>query len=360
MSDIAPNAHGIHFAHMREDPEHEIKLATLLAEDKGRPVRVLTVASGGCTSMSLLAHEGVAHVDAVDINPAQLHLVALRQAASSTLSRDEYLALLGETDADDRAALFERTRAVLPGAAASFFDARPELVAAGAATVGTFDRMLDEVREQLAASGLAPLDRPAEALGHASWRAIFERVFERARLRALIGSAMETYSTTYGFAAHFSLRFATALRSVALSPVEKASYHLNHIFGRGLDKEMAPPYLTEVGYAALQEQDTSRMSLHNGNFLGRMQALVAEGGKFDLISFSDVTDWMPTREVQTLFRAAQSCVVEGGAVLARRLNGDYRLADMMRRYFTVDSALSRQMHGRDATFLYNEVVAAYA
>jgi len=300
--------------------------------------------------MELLSHEGVAHIDAVDINPAQIHLVSLRKAAAETLARDEYITLLGcagerETEALSarRRALYGRARTKLSSEAQAFFDQQGELIDAGAGTQGTCDRLLDEVRCGLEEHGLDPIERPAEALGDASWRETFERVFARQRLRTLLGSAMETYSKTYTFAAHFSQRFAAALRACSNVPKRGTSYLLQRAFARA-PASQGPGYLSEAGYSALKQRGVDRMQLHVGNLIGQMQSLVEKNGPFDLIVTSDVADWMPVRQARELVRAARESVTEGGAILARRLNGDYHLGSMLSAHFNVDAAQSRTIN----------------
>ena len=59
----------IAFSQVREDPLVDEAVVRHLAARLGRPVRVLMVASGGCTALGLLALDEVAEVVAVDANP---------------------------------------------------------------------------------------------------------------------------------------------------------------------------------------------------------------------------------------------------------------------------------------------------
>src|SRR5262245_47157465 len=92
----------VHFAQIREDGRLERRLAV-----RHRPARIVCVASGGCTALSLLS-DGVEAVHAVDANPAQCALVELRKAAIAALDRDGYLAFIGERPAEDRPAVYAR------------------------------------------------------------------------------------------------------------------------------------------------------------------------------------------------------------------------------------------------------------
>ena len=75
QSDIA-------FSQVREDCEIEWQVLDRLSQlMPDRPLRVLIVASGGCTALNLLAHPYIGEITTVDANPAQIQLLKLRCAA---------------------------------------------------------------------------------------------------------------------------------------------------------------------------------------------------------------------------------------------------------------------------------------
>ena len=80
----------IAFSQVREDPRIELRVIQELAK-RQQPLRVLLVASGGCTALSLLSHPAISKIEAVDLNPAQLHLIELRRQALLHLSSDDQL-----------------------------------------------------------------------------------------------------------------------------------------------------------------------------------------------------------------------------------------------------------------------------
>lgn len=99
--------------------------------------------------------------------------------------------------------------------------------------------------------------------------------------------------------------------------------------------------------------------MHTGNFLGKMIELREQEGRYDLIQTSDLSDWMPTREVHKLMSGVKDSLNDGGAVLARRLNADHSLAKLVGTYLQVDTALSSQLKEQDRSFLYSEVVVGF-
>ena len=81
----------LYYAQVREDPRLEIEALEPSADDS-----TVVVGSGGCTALSLLA-AGAGQVTAVDMNRVQNHLIELKLAALTVLSRADSLALLGVT-----------------------------------------------------------------------------------------------------------------------------------------------------------------------------------------------------------------------------------------------------------------------
>lgn len=105
------------FGRVHEDVESEMFAA---AAAPGRD-RAFTIGSGGCTAFSLLSL-GFERVDAVDINPAQIHLINLKRCILARASRDECIrgftedardlvkGCLSDLDADSRAFWGQRLR----------------------------------------------------------------------------------------------------------------------------------------------------------------------------------------------------------------------------------------------------------
>jgi S-adenosylmethionine-diacylglycerol 3-amino-3-carboxypropyl transferase len=99
----------------------------------------LSIASAGDNSFSLLT-QNPAKVVAVDLNPAQLACAILRKAAYARLEHGQLLELIGSRPCPTRDALYARCRADLTDEARQFWDARPELIAAGIGSAGKFER----------------------------------------------------------------------------------------------------------------------------------------------------------------------------------------------------------------------------
>jgi S-adenosylmethionine-diacylglycerol 3-amino-3-carboxypropyl transferase len=102
---------------------------------------LLSIASAGDNTLALLA-QGPQRVVALDLSPAQIACLELRVAAYRRLDYPELLALLGVQPSPRRADFYARCRAHLSLDTQRFWDAHPELIAAGIANEGRFERYL--------------------------------------------------------------------------------------------------------------------------------------------------------------------------------------------------------------------------
>lgn len=343
------------FSQVREDPAIELEVVERIAHARGRPVRVLLVASGGCTALSLLASPAVAQIVAVDASPAQLHLVELKRCALATLELRDQLDLLGAAPGPTpraRIAIYERLRPALPSATREHWDARAREVAFGVNRVGRFEELFRELAAAFARAGLDPSARPAEAASSPALRAAFDEVMERGRLIEKFGVEAVTYSMNRSFAEHFAAVLEHALRTWSV----RDNYFLLSVLEDRYAPAagLVPPYLKPETQRAIRER-LDRLSLAGGALRGVVRELPKDE-PFDVVQTSNVSDWMPVPEVESMLDEIAELVPPGGAVIGRRLNGDHVLADVMARRLDVDRASSESLHRRDRSFFYSEVV----
>ncbi len=347
----------IAFSQVREDPLTEWRVLNQLASHKSE-LRVLLIASGGCTALSLLAHPAVNTVAAIDINPAQLHLVELRRQALQHLSLPEQRRLLGIDPAPEAEllALYDRLRPYLPVATGTFWDERAEQISFGLNRVGRFEQLFRELALRFTAIGLDPLQNPDQAISHPQWQSIFEQVFERDKLAQTFGAAAVDYSMERSFGEHFADVFAQALRRYH----PEDNYFLTQVWRDTYPDrpEAVPLYLMPTIQRAILQAGADRLHLHQGSFETLLPQLTADA-KFDLIQFSNISDWMPPNQLHAILATMVNSLYPGGALLGRRLNGDHHLATMMADHLRVDEALSQELLAADRSYFYREIVVGF-
>ena len=82
-------------------------------------------------------------------------------------------------------------------------------------------------------------------------------------------------------------------------------------------------------------------------------------GKYDLIQTSNITDWMPPADAISCLTGIKECLLPGGVVVSRRLNGDYGLEDVIEKAMYTDRELNAMLLRRDRSFFYAEVIAGF-
>lgn len=348
----------ISFSQVREDPTIELQVIKQLAQTQNHPLRVLIIASGGCTVLSLLSSPHIEHIDAVDLNPAQLHLVELRRQALLHLQLEQQLDLIGATKITQagRVNLYNQIASQLPISTQNYWDARIEQIAFGVNQVGKFEQLFRELSASFTASGLNPLRNPDAVTINPLWQQIFETVFERNKLARIFGDAAVNYSMDRSFGTHFADVFAKALHKYTM-----ANYFLTQVwndsYSYGFDG--VPLYLQPDVQISIRELGTSRLHLHQGAFVQKMLEL-ATSQPYDLIQFSNISDWMPPNDLNEMLQNAVHCLKPGGALIGRRLNGDHHLASVMAKHIYIDKQLNHELLESDRSFFYREVVVGWA
>ncbi|MCD8485719.1 MAG: BtaA family protein [Desertifilum sp.] len=342
------------FSQTREDPEIELQVIERLAAKTHRPLRVLLIASGGCTALSLLVHPAIGAIEAVDVNPAQLHLVELRRQALLHLSLAAQLQLIGadfSVSEAERLQLYQQLRSHLPTSSQTFWDNRQPEIAFGVNRVGRFEQLFRELAKAFHRLGLDPLAAPESAINHPQWSKTFERVFERQKLAKTFGEAAVNYSMDRSFGEHFADVFAQALQRFH----PQQNYFLSQVWR---DTYSERPLYLQADAQAIIRQNCARLHLHLGVFSEKLLQL-AESEKFDLIQFSNISDWMPLADLHVMLALGVQCLHPGGALLGRRLNGDHFLAEVMAEHLSVDEVLCDRLLKLDRSFFYREVVVGF-
>jgi S-adenosylmethionine-diacylglycerol 3-amino-3-carboxypropyl transferase len=347
------------FSQVREDYKIELQVINRLIQTQDRPLRILLIASGGCTALSLLTLPEVGEIVAVDANIAQLHLVELRRQALLHLPLLEQLDLIGanpETLGSARINLYHKTAKKLPILTRNYWDDRLAEIEFGVNRVGRFERLFHELSARFTAVCLDPVVDPVTAIYSKYWREVFEEIFDRDKLIATFGESAVNYSMDRSFGEHFSDLFARALQKY----YPEDNYFITQVwcdrYADGIDG--VPLYLQLEAQTKIREYGTDRLKLHQGVFISKLLELGASQ-PFDLIQFSNISDWMPRQDLDKMLQTAVKFLNPGGALIGRRLNGDHHLATVMNERITIDREFSSKLLELDRSYFYREVVVGF-
>lgn len=350
----------VYFAQVREDAEVD---RSVVRETKAR--RVVMIASGGCTALSLLS-DVVESVVAVDQNPAQCAVVALRLAALVALDRNAHLAFIGERPATDRLVVYERSVAPLLNAPArSYFDDHPEAVENGVQHCGVTERFYRFVGENLRRSIVADpvwralFNAPDAAIRAALIDEHFRSETFRSALRVLLSrtthleffpASMFEQAAEHDFGDFFLERFEACVAARD----QRDNYFLHQVlFARYVEgrKRGTPYYLSPAGY------EEARRNAHKLTVLtAHIAPVLRDRTDVDAVLLSNVFDWASAREQGVLADAACHATRPRGVVLFRNMLADPPLPEPFRRGLLIDERWGKQLATQERSMLYRRVV----
>jgi S-adenosylmethionine-diacylglycerol 3-amino-3-carboxypropyl transferase len=270
--------------------------------------RALCITSGGCLALQCLL--AGAEVTALDFNPHQTALLALKVAALRALDEPEVWSALGLRPAADRGALYQRLRQALAPGDRAYWDARPALVAAGATLRGKQDRYLHAVGRAVGwLQGRARVRRLLELDGGEAQRAFYEREWSGLAWRALCGvafsravldRAFDPAHFTFARAGHPGPRFRAAAERLLRDVPARGNFYLHYLLDRTYpDDVRCPAWLRRGAPTALR----ARLGGLTGA-TGSLEAWLAAAPdrSIDVFALSNCFDWVSGARFTALLR----------------------------------------------------------
>ena len=311
----------IQFAVVREDPMVEAALIRLT-----RARNVLLVASGGCTALTLQALFPDLHITLFDFNPAQLERIREKMSALRDVdeARRHRKFNIGTSDPRglNQSGNFE-----------SLFRGLREFI---------FDLVADEAEIRLLFEEKGRLDNVSEILFSSKyWRVAFDLYFSDSLLNAMFGPDATQHAEPGSYPRYFQTLFERGLTSAQAFD----NYFLHHVFlGYYLQRPASLPY-----YLLAPSTD-----YHFQMIEGTLDQ-VPELRRFDLISLSNIMDWMPLAEINSLIGHLQNEMRSGASVLYRQLNNCTDLSTYFGNSFEFNPALGVQFHEAERSLFYSSV-----
>jgi S-adenosylmethionine-diacylglycerol 3-amino-3-carboxypropyl transferase len=315
---------------------------------------VLAIASAGEVPLSLLA-AGAERVDAIDVDPGQLHLVHLKLAAVRCLEREEAIRFLGLLPASgaERERWLRGTWAVLPSASRAFWQEHGRAIRRGVIWSGRAEGL---VRLMRLATWLAfgrDLPRLLSASTLAEQRAIAAPHCEARVLRATIRLAFHPALLRLGGMDPENLRgpglslpelSLERFRSLFTAILARDNPHVQlRARGQAPSPDCVPRYLTAEGFATLRARHRE-LTLIEGDLASR---LAAAPGRYDRVQLSNVADWMSPSAFDDLLRLLTRVLRRPGRVLWRRIVVERPVPCELAAELVVDHALAARLAAID-------------
>ena len=311
----------VQFAVVREDPMVEAELVRLT-----KASNVLLIASGGCTALTLQTLFPDLHITLVDFNPAQLERVR------------EKIRALRDTDTATRHQRFnigtsEPKGLNQNGNFESLFRGLREFI---------FDLVADEAEIHALFEEKERLANVSELLFSSKyWQVAFDLYFSDSLLNAMFGPDATQHAEPGSYPRYFQTLFENGLAS----PTAFDNYFLHHVFlGYYLQRPASLPYYL------LSPPTDYRFQMVEGT-LDRVPNLQ----RFDLISLSNIMDWMPLTEIVALISHLQNEMKSGASLLYRQLNNDTDLSTYFGDSFAFNTALGVRFQEIERSLFYSSI-----
>jgi S-adenosylmethionine-diacylglycerol 3-amino-3-carboxypropyl transferase len=351
----------IRYAQLWEDADILVEALDVRPGD-----RCLSIASAGDNALALLTRNPES-VLAVDLSPAQIACLELRVAAFRRLSHPELLTLLGarpEPGAEEkRWTLFERIRPDLSESARRFWQAQPDLIRAGAATVGKFERYFELFRHRvmplihgrrtitrlLAGGTRAERERfYVETWNNWRWRLLFQLFFSRFAMGRL-GRDPAFFRYVEGSVADRILA-RTRHALVELNPAENP--YLHTILTGGCSDALPCAWRAE-NFEVIRA-NLPRMSWR----VGALEDVLAGAGRgaFTKFNLSDIFEYMSESAHAELLGRLCEVSQPGGRLVYWNMLAPRRRPDALAHRLAPRDDLARALHPRDRAFFYSALV----
>jgi len=341
----------LYFAQVREDPALEID-----ALGVGPAETAVVVSSAGCTALSLLS-TGAGRVIGVDLNRSQNHLLELKAASVRALDRDASVRFLGGAMATARSRweAFLALQPLLSPAARRYWERHPDWIRSGVIRCGVSERFIRTVLGAVRAAvyprarvdallACRTLEEQRELFrsrwNTRRWRWLFRLLLNRFVFRRTYDPAFYTYATE-SFPDHFRRLAEWTLTEI---PV-RSNYFLHQMLTECYPSaEVAPPYLTRAGHAALGDVHR-RLELVDGPAEELLRR--TPDRSVHAFALSNICEWLAPAEVHRLFSEVIRTAVPGARVVFRNFVGATQVPPALAHRLPEDLELGAALTLRD-------------
>ncbi|MFY9589202.1 DUF3419 family protein [Rickettsia endosymbiont of Halotydeus destructor] len=306
----------IKFAVVREDPLIEQTLIERIT-----PQNVLMIASGGCTALSLKSKFPKINFTLFDINSSQIQLVKNKIKALECYGNHSFKEQFninfnnpkGLNNCGEFESLFNCFRQFLT----EFILPKKNIL----------DIFLED-------------EDPNILLNNKYWSVAFDLFFSNSLLLAMFGPAAIQHAEPNSYPRYFQKAFENGFYRKDY----KKNYFLHHMFlGYYLDNINAQPYYLHKKNQNIQFEYINDKLLNVENI-----------NKFQLVSLSNIFDWMSEEEVLTHLKYLENNLLSGTYIIFRQLNNTKNYLSKVHG-FKNHNQLENALLINDKSLFYNKI-----
>lgn len=318
--------------------------------------RILSIGSAGDNSFSLLAGDPDLIV-AIDVNPVQLHLIALKKASIAHFEYATAVAFLGFREALNRIELFEYLKQFLDHDARTYWEAHLEQIRNGVINQGKFERyfrffkrrILPWIHSKKTVAALLSVKTAEEQRTFYDccwntwrWRLLF-RIFFSKYVMGKFGRDPEFMKEVRVNVGETIFQKAeTHLQSVGAQENFMLYYMLTGSFG-----ELLPHYMRPENFEKI------KANLHKLQIRqGYAEATVDEFGTFTAMNLSNIFEYMNPELFASTAGKLIAAMEKGGRIAYWNLMVPRSVAAVLPEKVACLTELSRTLSARDKGFFY--------
>lgn len=317
------NSNPIQFAVVREDPEIELNLVSRIPNNGN----ILLIGSGGCTALSIATCFPSVTQTLIEPNKSQIELIKRKLYALTNFSQTEIADMFS-------VGTHSPTSLISCGNFESLFKSFRlflyEFVMESSDWLSFF---LEE----------SDYDFPGTLFASKYWPIAFELFFSDSLLIGMFG--LEAVQHAAGsYPQYFQKLFEKGLQAKNA----RQNYFLHHVFlGHYLNSSKTlPPYLTKDPFA-LQSTIFKFENVFAQDF--------SSFSHYDLLSFSNIFDWMDENKVKIMAERVGKEMKSGAWLIYRQLNNNKNLRHLFGRTLRFDDALAQELHRQDRSLFYSSL-----
>eukprot|EP01112_Ceratiomyxa_fruticulosa_P008887 TRINITY_DN2304_c0_g1_i1.p1 TRINITY_DN2304_c0_g1~~TRINITY_DN2304_c0_g1_i1.p1 ORF type:complete len:395 (-),score=92.45 TRINITY_DN2304_c0_g1_i1:92-1276(-) len=344
-------------------------------------LKVLMISSSGENVLSVATSPLVQKIYAADINKAELHLAELRRTSAIFLDVENQLNLLGanpkikindEKGREQREHLYQNLREHLPQETRDYWDERKEQIRFGLQHVGRNEQVNHQYQLELQKFDLDPINKPNETLSHYGWKQAMESVLEVSRYFNIIQyppDAVAALLEKMGCAWRGREKIKGFEENIASKKIlPKDNYFLTTVFNNyyafGADNEKGLPlFLQSGGSDDLKRLGVGpeRIEFVEGDVFKKVKEISLRDGLFDIISISNIPDWLSWDEFSVHATTIKSCLKPGGALLGRMALEKLSMLSLFQTVgFEVSTEFNQKLKEVERSSWWTQIVAGFA
>jgi len=305
----------IYFAQVREDPQ--VELNVINDNDK-----ILMIASGGDTLLSILNEYNSVDIDLIDLNKNQLYLTEMKRIIWSHFDENKLEELWFDSfDINSFINIINKIKTFIDKEEIiDFFKEYSTFFTNGLSNSGRFEALFDLVRQQ---------NDNYNDIGWDIW-------FKREILMEVFGENAVKYSMNHEFNDHFKLIYSEYLKL-------KSDGSINYFIDQVLFKDYTfyssyPLYFNKK----LMNNINYQLKYINSDIFQQLKE--SENEKYNMIHISNITDWLPPDRLEFLLSEIVRCLKFSGKIILRRLNSDQKLDIFVEKFFQNVCYVSDKSH----------------